>query len=166
MEQLDELNRFLGKAKKSTYAGGGAILETSQRPGFIELEYDEKPWYYRDSFAGFIRSVGHEVVWRDGAPFWSMTYGGGMTPGFTDSNEFASQTFNFLKKAMSTDENSMTFQPRGPVILVDSDWKYECELIGSLSDFKGSEKISFKNEVVFTHDFFGGVIDWGMQNKR
>jgi hypothetical protein len=165
MNVLSELNNFLGNAMKATYAGGGARLETSQRPGFIELEYDEHPWSYRDSYAGFIRSVGHEVVWRDGTPFWSMIYCGGMTLEFTDSNEFADLTFLFLKKAMSTGEKCEVFQPRGPDVFIDGDWKYECDWSGSISDFKGSEAIRFENKISFTHDFYGGTIDWGNQNE-
>ena len=166
MEVLSALNYFLGKATKATYAGGGLRLETSQRPNFIELEYDEEPWSYRDSYAGFIRSVGHEVVWHEGRPFWSMTYYGGMTSEFTGSNEFAEQTFLFLKKAMSTGEKGVVFQPRGPDVFVDRNWKYECEWSGSISDFKGSEEIRFDGEIAFTHFFCGGTIDWGNQNER
>ena len=158
MKKLSELNSFLGKAMLATYAGGGSRVETTQRPGFVELEHRDGPWSYRDSYAGFIRSVGHEVVWEDQRPIWSMIYGGGMTPGFTDSDEFAEQTFGFLKKAMSTGEKRQKFQPRGPDVLEDGDWKYESEWDGTISDFIGSEKISFKDKIVFTHDFRGGLI--------
>ncbi len=160
MEQLNQLKAFLAKATKATYAGSGAKLEITQRPGFIELEFTEPPYYYRDSYAGFIRSIGQEVVWYDDKPFWSMAYGGGMTSG--DYNpELAYQTFGFLKKAMSTGKDGNVFQPRGPNIFTDGDWRYESDWDGGISGFKGSEKISLNNRIVFTHDFHGGVIDWG-----
>ena len=40
-----------------------------------------------------------------------------------------------------------------------------CEWSGDISDFIGSERISFDDKVVFTHDFRGGVIDLGSQSE-
>lgn len=145
----------------STYAGDGKIIDIPQRPGFRELEYREGPWYYRDSYAGYIRSVGHEVVWFNDVPFWSSIYGGGMTEEFSKDNAFTNKTFEFLKKAMSAGDKVNTFQPRGPRERSLEAWRYSCDWNGDISDFKGSEAISYEGTTVFTHDFRGGIIDWG-----
>lgn len=81
-----ELNRFIGKATKATYAGGGGKVDQPHRSGFNELEYLEEDWYYRDSYTGFLRSWGQEVVWYKGEPYWTCLYGGGMASNKLDHN--------------------------------------------------------------------------------
>jgi len=157
---LKELNEFLGKAALATYAGGGDSLDPEKaEKGMKELEYGnpEDEWYYKDSYAGFFQSWGREVVWHNQKPFWVQIYGGGMTEGHHSDTEFTHKTFKFLKKALSQGEKSESFQPRGPKKFKDEDWFYECEMEGDIKKFKGNEKISFKGEVVFTHDFSGGL---------
>lgn len=155
MTQIQELTNFLHKAMLSTFAGDGEKVKP-QRPGFDEFVYEEGSWKYRDSYCGFMQSWGQEVVWHDGKPFWTMLYGGGMEPEHHGNREFAIQTFTFLKKAMSHKQD--TFQPRGPNNLKEGDWEYLCEWEGDVKKFHGSEKITFKGKLVFTHRFVGGLI--------
>ena len=82
MDLLKELTSFLRKATLATYAGGGPDVP-SQRLGFRELEYKEGRFYYRDSYAGHFTSAGQEVVWFDGKPVWTCSYGGGMKPKYS-----------------------------------------------------------------------------------
>ncbi len=152
---MQEFEIFLEKAMKATYAGGGNELDTEE-PGFTELDFREGKWYYKDSYTGYFQSWGRETVWLDGKPFWTQVYGGGMTKKFQADKAFAHNTFNFLKKALSKKEEK--FQPRGPKKFADGDWGYSCTWNGDLTKFSGSEKIMFKEEVVFTHDFIGGLI--------
>lgn len=165
MDQLKNLQIFLGKAMLATYAGGGSLINNTQRAGFRELEYSESDWYYRDSYAGYIKSVGQEVVWYKDKPYWSQIYGGGMSAGF-ENNEFADQTFDFLKRVLSTGDKKQIFQPRGPNVFMDNDWRYESIWEGDIKDYKGNEIISFIGKVVFTHDFRGGLIDWGDKGRE
>jgi len=163
---LEQLNDFLGRAALATYAGGAEKVDPSKPdfvsrfPGFKELEYKEGDFYYRDSYAGFFRSAGEEVVFYKGKPVWVQHYYGGMEPKYLDNENFARQTFAFLKKAMSYGEKRAAFQPRGPKELIDGDWKYNSDLKGDIRDFNGSEGIFYKGELVFTHKFFGGLIKW------
>jgi len=41
---------------------------------------------------------------------------------------------------------------------IDNNWKYLCKWHGNITKFEGHEKILFKKEIVFTHDFLGGLI--------
>jgi hypothetical protein len=154
---LSELNQFIGKASKATYASGGGKVDQPQRAGFKELEHREGDWYYRDSYTGFLRSWGQEVVWHSDQPFWTCLYGGGMTD--ENMNEkFALETFSFLKKALSEGDKETMFQPRGPKYFEDDNWQYHCEVEGTIEKFKGHEFISHGGNIVFTHDFSGGLI--------
>jgi len=155
-ELLIKLNEFLRRASKATYAGDGT--ETKPwRKGFKELEYGEGDWYYRDSYSGYLRSWGQEVVWLSDKPIWTCLYGGGMSEARMNS-DFAEKTFGFLKQVLSVGDNETTFQPRGPKEFSNGNWEYRCEFKGNINKFNGYEFISYKNEVVFTHDFFGGLV--------
>lgn len=154
---LQQLERFLQKAALATYAGNGPDALT-QRPGFRELEYKEGEWEYRDSYCGFFESWGQEVVWCQGKVVWTCLYGGGMESEYHENKEFATQTFDFLKKALSTKQDS--FQPRGPKKYIDGEWKYTSVLNGDITWFKGNEEIVYQDKRVFTHEFIGGFAMW------
>lgn len=66
------------------------------------------------------------------------------------------KTFVFLKKALSLVEEKNPY--RGPEKLEEGDFLYINKVVGSLSDFKGEEKIFYKNEEVFCQNYFGGLI--------
>lgn len=152
---LKDLNTLIGRASKATYASGGGATEP-WRKGFKELEYREGEWYYRDSYSGFLRSWGQEVVWYKDKPIWTCLYGGGMEPNNMDV-ALANETFSFLKKAFLAGDKENKFQPRGPEDFQEDDWKYHCEVTGDMQKFSGHEFISRGDNVVFTHDFVGGL---------
>jgi hypothetical protein len=148
------LRDFIAKAAAATYAGGGMPVETPERPGFTELVFAEGDYSYRDSYVGFYRSRGMEVVRFRDLPVWSSSYGGGMLEGKED---LAADTFAFLKKAMSSKEpGSHSF--RGPEQFSEYDWRYAYSQEGDLEEFNGSEEIYYKEEPVFFHIIIGGLI--------
>ena len=75
---LKILNKFLERAADATYAGGGERERDPERQGFVELVYEEGDWNYRDSYVGFARSWGTELVRYQGEPVWNTLYGGGL----------------------------------------------------------------------------------------
>jgi hypothetical protein len=154
---LNRLNDFLIKAGLATYAGGGQYTQTDKK-GFLDLEYREGDFYYRDSFAGYLASHGQETVWYQDKPVWMCSYAGGMRGSRTNDADFADVTFEFLKKAMQAGEKGEVFQHRGPQNLKDGEWEYKNICSGDISNFKGHEEMLYKGEVVFEHDYFGGVL--------
>ena len=76
---LARLNAFFAKAAAATYAGSGPEAEP-QRPGFRDLIFEEGDWRYRDSYAGYLRSAGQEVIWHAGEPCWLHTNARGFWP--------------------------------------------------------------------------------------
>jgi|TARA_Y100000310_G_scaffold301898_1_gene338750 hypothetical protein len=157
---LKEINKFLGEASLKTYAGGGAGVDPENaEAGMQELEWGDKneEWYYKDSYAGFFQSWGREIIWHNKIPVWCQIYGGGMEPEYHKDIEFTHKTFGFLKKAMSSGDKVNKFQPRGPKVFKDGDWKYASKMKGDIKKFEGSEKITYKGKIVFTHDFHGGL---------
>ncbi len=158
MENIDlkTLAEFLIKAKKVTYASGSEANIPAQRPGFKELEFKEGEWEYRDSYSGFFRAPGQEIVRFRGVPVWSMSYDGGMLEEFWGNEAFAKQTFSFLKKALMSVPIQKPFG--GPENLKEGDYEYIMDVEGNITSFKGTEKILFKGKVVFVQHFMGGLI--------
>ncbi|MBS3157555.1 hypothetical protein J4442_05295 [Candidatus Woesearchaeota archaeon] len=163
MINLEELAKFLVRAKKATYAGEG-MEATPERPGFKELEFIEGDWIYRDSYVGFFRAPGQEVVRFRGEPVWTMSYDGGMMLDFRDDVAFAGETFSFLKKALlQVPEDAPYRGPKGQLV-GGRGWVYENGLsFGSdITDFIGHEKIwaqiGGKSEVVFAQRYIGGLV--------
>lgn len=150
----EELFSFIDKAGKATYAGGGEEVKTPERPGFTEYEYTDGDFHYRDSYTGWFRSRGMEVVRYKGIPVWVCEYGGGMMEGKKDISH---DTFEFLKKAMSVDESGFD-SLRGPREFTDGDWKYTYAQNGDVFELWGYEEISYKGEVVFFHRTIGGIV--------
>lgn len=153
---LKELQEFIDRAGKATYAGDGKYEENPERPGFYELVYDnETPWNYRDSYTGHNRSGGQEVVRYEGKPVWWSGYGGGMIEGKED---LADETFAFLKKALKEDEKGFD-SLRGPHSFLDGDWEYSYTQDGGIDDFYGYEEIKYKGKKVFWHRAVGGLLE-------
>ncbi len=157
VESFSRLNQFFGKASLATYAGVGKYVQPWNK-GFNELEYVDGAWSYRDSFVGFFKSFGREVVWYEEKPIWTQQYSGGMQDEYVQNEEFTKSTFHFLKKALSAGEKIQNFQPRGPREYTEQGWLYRTGFIGNLCKFIGNEEILFNNKLVFTHHYFGGLV--------
>ncbi len=152
---LNQLARFLVMAKKRTYAGNGKEIRP-QRPGFKELEFKQGNWHYRDSYTGFFFAPGQEVVRFKGNPVWAMAYNGGMRIKYHGDARFATEVFDFLKKTLSRVSAAKPF--RGPEKLKSSDFLYINKVKGGIKEFRGQEKIFYKNKEVFRQDYIGGLI--------
>ena len=150
----DELYQFIFRATASTYAGGGSYEQVVERPGFLEMVFQDGDWHYRDSYTGFYRSRGMEVVRYQGKPVWTSAYGGGMVTG---QESLARETFSFLKKSiLSKPRDKQSF--RGPDNYQDGDWTYAYSQKGDTIQFTGHEEIHHIGKLVFFHDIIGGLV--------
>jgi len=152
---LNQLAKFLVRAKTQTYAGDGKEI-TAQRPGFTELEFKEGDFEYRDSYSGFFQAPGQEVVRYKGNPIWTMAYSGGMEKKYHGNTDFALKTFSFLKQALSRVEEIKPY--RGHDDLKEGDFEYINKVEGDIANFRGQEQILYKGEKVFVQDYIGGLI--------
>lgn len=152
---LEKLRKFTFLAGDSTYAAGDKPVENPEKPGFIELVFEDGDFSYRDSYTGHAKSRGMEVVRYKGTPVWASLYGGGMTTG---NEKLAGDTFDFLKQALSTSENGFE-SLRGSHSFTQDDWKYSYDQEGDFTEFKGHEQIYFKGKLVFFHEVIGGTIN-------
>ncbi|MBD3319269.1 hypothetical protein GF342_05160 [Candidatus Woesearchaeota archaeon] len=151
---LVQILQFLDEALEHGY--GSEQAKTTERNGFKSITYQKGEWLYNDSYTGFFRSYGSETIFFKGQPVWVSQYGGGMTEEFQEE-AFAKRTFQFLKEAFRQAHDG-NFQFRGPPRYVRDDWEYHMQWRGSAASFTGSEHIRYKGSVVFTHEFFGGLV--------
>ncbi|PIY69263.1 hypothetical protein COY90_01600 [Candidatus Roizmanbacteria bacterium CG_4_10_14_0_8_um_filter_39_9] len=150
----ETLYLFIIKALRSTYATLGVEEVSSNKDGFKELIFQEGTLSYKDSYSGFFKSRGFEVVSQNGAPIWMSSYGGGMTK---HDAKLAFETFTFLKKVFLADTLGFkTF--RGPHSFSDGLWDYYYSQEGDITEFHGHEEIYYNHNLVFYHKTIGGEI--------
>jgi len=166
---LGELAEFLVRAKKHCYAGNG---EKEILPdGSKRLTFQEGNFHYEDNYDGWYQAPGSEIVrWqrKEGQRIWQMSYSGGMLSEFIGDEKITKRTFNFLKKALLrvTPERPFRGPEKNPFKLgkVGEIWKYHAQTWGSISRFKGEEKIILDsytpkiNRAVFSQDYIGGLV--------
>lgn len=148
----DELFTFIKLAQRSTYAAHAPFAK-SERKDFLEYTFEQGKWSYRDSFYGYYRSWGNEVVRYNGEIVWMHNYGGGMQPG---KYELTSETFTFLQSCLALPEPTKR-SLRGPKLHIQGDWKYTFSQEGDVSLFFGLEEIHYKKELIFFHQMMGGI---------
>ncbi|MBI4973996.1 hypothetical protein HZC27_05275 [Candidatus Roizmanbacteria bacterium] len=150
----EKLYLFIAKALRKTYASLG-VEEVSMNPdGFKELHFSEGELTYKDSYSGFFKSRGFEVIRFQNSPIWMCSYGGGM---IKPDKSLAYKTFTFLKKVFLADTHGFKTL-RGPSVFKDQNWEYSYSQKGDLNEFQGYEEIHLNNELVFFHHIIGGEI--------
>lgn len=156
MINLEELKQFKQNSSGHTYAGDGKEI-TPQRPGFIEMEYQEGDWYLRDSYTGHFQAPGMTVIYFKNKPVWTCAYSGKVV------ERFYSQTksiFIFLKKALRRKDLKKPGEipVRGPNDYRENNWQYTFNYEGDMKCFYGREKIFLGKEMVFFQDIIGGLV--------
>ncbi len=152
--KINELKQFIEESKALYGLGKGVVPKgKEERPGFKELKVKKGEWEMTDSYAGYYAAPGQEVIRYKGKPVWHMTYGGKGQE--QDYFNMAKETFTFLKQALSEAKEGRF---RGNKSLTNGDWKYTCNQKGDFKDFSGEEKVFFKNKLVFSQLYFGGLV--------
>jgi len=151
---LNALQAFVVKAKKSCYVGGGGGGRApSSRLASHDLTYIEEEWAYRDSYFGGTDFIGQETVWLQNEPVWSMCYYGYVLRSDLITPTQAGQV---LKEALSLPTSqgrlldNLTFR--------DDRFDFKIESHGDIKHFKGRETITSDGILAYALDYFGGLI--------
>jgi len=158
---LDDLVRFILRAREQSYVGGAEKIKNPQRPGFKEFApFREGLFEYVDSYIGYYYAPGQEIVRFKDVPVWNMAYNGGIAPEFHGDLEFARRINAFLRKALLNVKQERPF--RGPSLLVQDDFVYVDRSRGDITHFNGTERIFYRDDNVFKRvfkqDYIGGLI--------
>jgi len=146
------LIKFLVKAKINTYASRGEGGEKVLPDGSKEFEFREGEFKYRDRYFGFNPFIGEEMVLKNTKAVWGMNYYGGTI----SETVPAKSIYQFLQKALREISELKPF--RGPKKFIEGDFEYFNNSEGILERFKGSEKIFYKKQEVYTSDYHGGLM--------
>lgn len=141
---------FLMKAKQKTYASGDPADRTS-RPASHDMQYEESPYLYIDTWLGGFHFIGEEAVWQKGQPVWGMNYYGKML-----TEKVPDGFSHFLKAALSKIPADAPY--RGPAVFIDEDFEYHCAWRGTLLSFEGEEAISYRKQTIYRLSFHGGEV--------
>ena len=151
----NQLQEFLIKAKKETYANSEAEKINSSRIGSRDYEYRNGNMVYHDTYFGGTNFMGEEVVYLEkDTPIWGMNYYG-VTLDESLSEEAMDKA---LRPALMLVGSDDTIPVRGPKEYTNGEYKYTFQATGSIEYFEGEENIYKKDKKVYTLKCHGGVI--------
>jgi hypothetical protein len=145
------LASFLSKAKKRTYASK-MVSEKRMLDNSKELIFKEGKLVYKNRYFGLNTFSGQELIFYDKKLIWSMAYRGGLIEGF---ETLSSQCYIFLKTCLK--KLPKEFPVRGPKDFKKGNFRYFNNYRGELDDFVGVERIFWKDQVIYSCNYFGGM---------
>lgn len=148
-KRLQEINGFILRAKRATYAGDGP-KSASSRPQSQDFHYAEPELglLYIDSYLGGSHFAGEEAVWHLEKPLWAMNYCGHTTGEGFDSA--------FLKAALLQAPEEAPL--RGPIEYQEGSLLYVNNCAGDMGWFFGREEIFSNGVSVYECVYHGGII--------
>lgn len=149
---INQLNKFLVKAKINTYASSGESGEKILPDGSKEFEFKEGKFKYRDRYFGFNPFIGEEIVWQNEKVVWGMNYYGEVVSAIIPVKEI----YQFLQEALKRIPEDKPF--RGPDDFKIDDFEYVNKNKVTVSRFEGEEIIFYKKQPVYKLDYHGGLI--------
>ena len=148
---IEELSKFLVKAKMNTYAGDTKAMILTD--GSKELVFSEGRLFYRDRYFGENPFIGEEIVFHEDKYVWGMNYYGHAI----SSTDFSLRDlYAFLREALRRVNEKKPF--RGPEKYDENIFRYINNVEGDVSQFNGSEKIFYKEIEVYRLLYHGGFI--------
>ena len=149
---INQLSKFLVKAKISAYASSGEGGEKLLPDGGKEFEFRKEELKYRDRYFGFNPFVGQEVVFQDRKIVWGMNYHGKVVSKIISPK----QVYQFLQRALRKILKDKPF--RGPRRLKKDNFQYFNKVKGAVEKFEGEEKIFYKGKLVYKLIYHGGIV--------
>ncbi|PIR89986.1 XRE family transcriptional regulator [bacterium (Candidatus Gribaldobacteria) CG07_land_8_20_14_0_80_33_18] len=149
---IEQLSKFLVKAKINTYASSGEGGEKILFDESKEFEFEEKEFKYRDRYFGFDPFIGQEIVWQNGKIIWGMNYYGKVVSEVIP----VKQIYQFLKEVLKKVLENKPF--RGPDNFKQGDFEYFNKVEGVVENFQGEEAIFYKKQLVYKLNYHGGLV--------
>lgn len=148
---INQLNKFLVKAKINTYASNREGGERLLPYGSKEFEFKEKELKYRDRYFGFNPFVGQEIVFQNRKIIWGMNYYGRVI----SKSIPPKQIYQFLQEALKKIPEDKPF--RGPRIFKKDNFQYFNKIKGTIKKFEGAEQIFYQGKLVYSLIYHGGI---------
>lgn len=149
---INQLSKFLVKAKTSTYASGGEGGEKILPDGSKEFEFKEEGLKYRDRYFGFNPFVGQEVIFQNKKIIWGMNYYGKVVSKIIPPK----QIYQFLQEALRKIPKDKPL--RGYPRFKKNNFQYFNKVNGTVEKFDGEEKIFYQRKLVYRLVYHGGIV--------
>ncbi|MBN1976870.1 MAG: hypothetical protein JW918_05665 [Anaerolineae bacterium] len=149
---LEQLGKFIVKAKAATYVGSGA-KSPSCRPGSHDLQSRDGDFAYLDSYFGGADFIGQEVVYCKGEPVWAMNYCGRI---LKPEMVAAAEAGKIIKQSLSAMYREGRFL--GGFEYDTGDGVYTDTSEGDVTAFTGKEWITREGVRVYELVYHGGLI--------
>lgn len=152
-QKIQDLIKFILRAKAATYVGGGAKL-LPYRLGSHDLQFNEGEWTYHDSYYGESDFIGEEIVYYQGKVVWGMNYFGRIhQPEKISSAEAGAVIQQSLSKMYQSGRFLGGFKHQvGKFNYTDANEGDPCF-------FTGKEFIDIDGEIVYDLVYHGGLIN-------
>jgi hypothetical protein len=148
--KVHELRSFLIRSKISSYASGKEGTPTDS--GRREFVFEEKNFRYSDRYSGFNPFIGEEIVFLRGRLLWGMNYYGVVSGRIVSPKA----VYGFLREALGRIEEQRPL--RGPSNYACGYFNYVNRMEGTITRFRGTEKIFYKGRKVYTLFYHGGLL--------
>jgi len=156
-EKIEEVKKFLIESNKVGYAGGENRKWVKEIDHSTTIAYENGDWKFNDNFFGGEPYGGREVVFYQNKPVWLMVYYGLISDKSLDKNI----VYKFLQSALMTGPADLPL--RGPDHVeqeIDGrKWVYKNNVIGTMENFSGQEKIFIDGHEIFYTNYSGGLVD-------
>ena len=149
---LEQLNRFVVRAKAATYVGNG-VPGPSCRLGSHDLTYHENVFDYLDSYFGGSDFIGQEIVYSYGQPVWAMNYYGRL---LEPSLFQAAEAGQIIRESLSEMYKLERFL--GGFEHVTENGVYHDTSEGDVASFTGREWIERQGVKLYELVYHGGLI--------
>lgn len=153
MIDLNELCKFLVKAKKSTYAAGDDAKKIVETDKSTTLIFEDEDWKYHDNYFGGEPFGGREVVFFKGKPVYIMVYYGQVDKSVLNING----VYKILMNALKLIPEDKPY--RGPERYDEGKLSYYNDYTGDIDNFFGEEVIKKNGQEIYKTRYIGGFVD-------
>lgn len=154
MINLNELCKFIVKAKKSTYAAVDAAKKIIETNKSTTLTFEDGDWKYHDNYFGGEPYGGREVVFFRDQPVYIMVYYGWVVEGVSD----VQAVYKTLQGALMLIPEDKPFRGPGKYSLEGAEYINVFE--GEIDNFSGEEIIKSADGIeIYKAKYIGGLVD-------
>jgi len=150
---LQNLQKFLVKAKKYTYASGEENKKIKEIDHSTTLIFEEWDWKYHDNYFGWEPYGGRELVFFQDKPVYIMTYYWRVNEEVSDVGDL----YKILQEALTLIPESNPY--RWPEKYINWDYAYSNKFIWNVDNFSGEEIIEYKSEEVYKAKYIWWLVD-------
>ena len=156
---IEKLSKFITNARENCSYEIIDELNTKTLEDGRKLigPFEKEEYSYVDIYRGSEIFEGKEVVTIDEEMIWERNYHGGINNERFLGKERSSGLYDFLKEALKLFPKNHPYK-RGPDKFEQKDFGYTDTVTGTVEDYQGEEKITYKGEEIYSLSYSGGII--------